>query len=81
MTVSGRESTVSERPARSSMRRAGSFVFLAALVAMLVLPLGIGAPPAPSGPAQSGCVACHTSRAMLEPLVPPLPPPPAEGEG
>ncbi len=66
---------------RAPIRRVGSLVFLTALVAMLILPLGVGAPPAPSGPAQSGCVACHTSRTMLEPLVPPLPPPPAEGEG
>jgi mono/diheme cytochrome c family protein len=38
-------------------------------------------PPAQVAAAQSSCVACHTSRAALERLVPPLPPPPAEGEG
>ncbi|MDR7518731.1 MAG: hypothetical protein QN131_15025 [Armatimonadota bacterium] len=54
---------------------------LAALVVTVVLPLGAATPPAPSGPARNGCVACHTDRAVLEPLVPPLPPPPAEGEG
>ncbi|MDI6773397.1 MAG: hypothetical protein QME77_12555 [bacterium] len=66
------------------MMRLGRNNALAALVAailLIALPLGFATPPAPSGPAQSGCVACHTSRALLEPLVPPLPPPPAEGEG
>lgn len=38
-------------------------------------------PPAQVAAAQSSCVACHTSRAALARLVPPLPPPPAEGEG
>ncbi|MDQ7820377.1 MAG: hypothetical protein QN173_04180 [Armatimonadota bacterium] len=39
----------------------------------------------PASPAASAdgssCVSCHTSRQALEPLVRPLPPPPAEGEG
>lgn len=40
-------------------------------------------PPAVSAPAsaQDNCVACHTSRAALEPLVKPFPVIPAEGEG
>jgi mono/diheme cytochrome c family protein len=62
-------------------RRIGTVVGLLAAVVALALPLGLGTPPAPSAPAQDGCVACHTSKALLEPLVPPLPPPPADGEG
>ncbi len=49
--------------------------FLLALV--FIRPSATSAP----APAQSSCVACHTSRAALEPLVKPLPPAPAEGEG
>lgn len=61
--------------------RINGIAALVAVVLLIALPLGLATPPAPSGPAQSGCVACHTSRALLEPLVPALPPPPAEGEG
>lgn len=53
----------------------------AAVVVLVGLAVGVAAPPAPSAPARSGCVTCHTDRAMLEPLVRPLPPAPAEGEG
>jgi mono/diheme cytochrome c family protein len=62
-------------------RRIGWLAGLAAAIIAVVLPLGLAAPPAPSAPAQNGCVVCHTSKAFLEPLVPPLPAPPAEGEG
>ncbi len=62
-------------------RRIGWLAGLAAAIVTIVLPLGLGTPPAPSAPAQNGCVACHTSKTFLEPLVPPLPQPPAEGEG
>ena len=61
--------------------RNNGIAVLGAVILLIALPLGFATPPAPSGPAQSGCVACHTNRALLEPLVPPLPPPPAEGEG
>jgi hypothetical protein len=50
-------------------------------VILLVLPLGLITPPAPSAPARSGCITCHTDRAMLEPLVKPFPELPPEGEG
>lgn len=51
---------------------------LAAAAAVLLLwPPAISAP----APAQDNCVACHTSRAALEPLVKPFPVIPAEGEG
>jgi mono/diheme cytochrome c family protein len=62
-------------PARAVMPAA------VAAVVLLGLAVGIATPPAPSAPARSGCVACHTDRAMLEPLVRPLPAAPAEGEG
>lgn len=65
----------------SATRRIGWLAGLAAAVVAVVLPLCLATPPAPSAPAQNGCVACHTSQALLEPQVPPLPPPPAEGEG
>lgn len=61
--------------------RSNALAALASAILLISLPLGLATPPAPSGPAQSGCVACHTSRALLEPLVPPVPPLPAEGEG
>jgi len=56
---------------------------LALALAVLLPALLFVRPPAASAPAppQSSCVACHTSRAALEPLVRPLPPAPAEGEG
>ncbi|MDR7418602.1 MAG: hypothetical protein QN178_06800 [Armatimonadota bacterium] len=66
---------------RTTLARVGGLVPAATAVILLVLPLGIGAPPAPSAPARSGCVACHTDRAMLEPLVRPFPEAPAGGEG
>jgi len=58
---------------------------LALLAASGILVLLLFGPPlssarAPAAP-ESSCVTCHTSRAMLEPLVKPLPPAPAEGEG
>jgi hypothetical protein len=65
----------------SRLRRVGTLAGLLAAVLLLVLPLGLATPPAPSGPARSGCIACHTERAMLEPLVQPFPALPAEGEG
>jgi hypothetical protein len=61
-----------------SLARAGT---PAAVVILLGLAAGVAVPPAPSAPARNGCVACHTDRAALEPLVRPLPPAPAEGEG
>lgn len=61
--------------------RNNALAALVAVILLIALPLGLATPPAPSGPAQSGCVACHTSKALLEPLVRPLPPAPAEGEG
>ena len=66
---------------RAALMRAGVLVSAATAVILLVLPLGIATPPAPSAPARSGCVACHANRAMLEPLVRPFPEAPAEGEG
>lgn len=69
------------RPTPTRTARIGWLTPLAATVAVVALLLGAAAPPAPSGQARNGCVACHTDRARLEPLVPPLPPPPAEGEG
>jgi hypothetical protein len=66
---------------RAGFTRIGWIAGWIAAMAGLMLPLGLGTPPAPSAPARSGCVACHTDRAMLEPLVPLLPPPPSEGEG
>jgi hypothetical protein len=66
---------------RAALMRAGMLVSAATAVILLVLPLGIATPPAPSAPARSGCVVCHTDRAMLEPLVRPFPEAPAEGEG
>jgi hypothetical protein len=66
---------------RSSLYRIGLLAALATAVILLVLPLGLATPPAPSAPAREGCVACHTDRAMLEPLVRPFPDAPAEGEG
>jgi hypothetical protein len=62
-------------------RRTGALAAAATTVVLLVVPLGIVTPPAPSAPARSGCVACHTDRSMLEPLVRPFPAVPAEGEG
>jgi hypothetical protein len=61
--------------------RIGLLAGLGGAVILCVLPLGIATPPAPSAPARDGCVACHTDRAMLEPLVRPFPEMPAEGEG
>lgn len=60
------------------MPRLSAVLFVAAVMAV------IGArPPAASAPAPptTSCVACHTSAAALQPLVRPLPPAPAEGEG
>ncbi|MDQ7850885.1 MAG: hypothetical protein QN152_01275 [Armatimonadota bacterium] len=73
------------------MRRVRLWALPAAVV-MVTLPLigaaltswHVPAPPvaaAQAAAAQTSCVRCHTSRAALEPLVRPLPPPPAEGEG
>ncbi|MDR7423322.1 MAG: hypothetical protein QN159_12765 [Armatimonadota bacterium] len=61
--------------------RGATLAGLMALVVFLVLPLGLATPPAPCAPVRSGCIACHTERSMLEPLVRPLPALPAEGEG
>jgi hypothetical protein len=63
------------------LHRIGLLTAMATAVLLLVLPLGLATPPAPSGPARDGCVACHTDRAMLGPLVKPFPELPAEGEG
>ncbi len=57
---------------------------LALLTVLVALGLFVLRPPAASAPspaAQSSCVACHTSRTALEPLVQPFPVIPAEGEG
>jgi hypothetical protein len=61
--------------------RTGTLAAAATLAILLVVPLGVATPPAPSAPVRSGCVACHTDRVMLEPLVQPFPETPAEGEG
>ncbi len=53
---------------------------VAGMLALLLLGPGLSAARAPVLPSSS-CVSCHTSRALLEPLVRPLPPLPAEGEG
>jgi mono/diheme cytochrome c family protein len=53
---------------------------LAGIVALLLLGPGLSAARSPAA-APSSCVTCHTDRATLAPLVRPLPPPPAEGEG
>lgn len=65
----------------SRIRRAGLLTALFGAVVFLAFSLGLAAPPAPCGPARSGCIACHTERSMLEPLVQPFPVLPAEGEG
>jgi hypothetical protein len=62
-------------------RRLGGLAAVATAAILLVLPLGVATPPAPSAPARDGCITCHTDRAMLEPLVKPFPETPAEGEG
>lgn len=65
----------------SRVRRAGVLTALFGAVVVLAFSLGLAAPPAPCAPARSGCIACHTERSMLEPLVQPFPQLPAEGEG
>lgn len=65
----------------SRVRCAGVLTGLFGAVVVLAFSLGLAAPPAPCGPARSGCIACHTDRALLEPLVQPFPELPAEGEG
>lgn len=62
-------------------RRAGFLAALGLVVILVVLPLGLATPPAPSAPVRTGCVTCHTDAAMLKPLVQPFPELPAEGEG
>lgn len=58
--------------------RLGGILVLVGFGALLVArPSAISSPI----PAQGSCVACHTSKAALEPLVKPFPPQPAEGEG
>jgi hypothetical protein len=65
----------------SDLRRMSVLAALALVVIMIVLPLGLVTPPAPSAPVRTGCVTCHTDAAMLKPLVRPFPELPAEGEG
>lgn len=56
---------------------------LAVLIVIAGTALIVVRPPAASAPApaQSSCVACHTSASALQPLVRPFPALPAEGEG
>lgn len=63
------------------VRRTGLLAVLGVAVILVVLPLGLATPSAPTAPARSGCVTCHTDAAMLKPLVQPFPELPAEGEG
>lgn len=64
------------------MGRSGALLALVVgLAALLVLPVQPAITTSAPAPPQSSCVACHTSRAALEPLVEPLPVIPAEGEG
>jgi len=61
----------------------GTLRLLGVLAVMAVASLLLIRPPALSSPMpdQGSCVACHTSKAALEPQVKPFPPLPAEGEG
>lgn len=61
------------------LRWLGVFPLMGILALLLVGP-GISAARAPLA-AASSCVRCHTDRTLLERLVQPLPPAPAEGEG
>lgn len=61
----------------------GTWRLAGVLVLVGMATLLVARPPAISSPTpvQDSCVACHTSKAALEPLVRPFPPQPAEGEG